>query len=613
MSGKWLLGTVLCVFSIAVGAAEYHVSPEGNDTDNDGSKAKPFKTIMRAAFVAMPGDTITVHEGVYREWVNPLRGGESDEKRIVYQAAPGENVVITGSEIVSKWKKQPNGLWKVKIPRVKFGTVNPYGEWISGDYIKGNKGQHTGMVYLDGKPIPETVSFDDFIAGKTGKKMEWGATTDYQSAYIYLRLPEDVSPNNGNVEINVRRAVFYPTKEHINYITVRGFHIKNAATNWAPPTAEQFAAIGTHWSKGWIIENNVVEYSRCTGISLGKYGNHWDNTYPNSQAYESMIDRAVKYYGWNGDEIGHHIVRNNVIAHCGQAGIVGGFGAIFSKVENNEIYDICVGQSFRGFETACIKFHGSVDVIIANNHLHHCNGFAAIWLDWMSQGTRVTGNLLHDNRRDYHIEVDHGPILLDNNLFLSKKLQTENSDGVAYVNNIFAGVVKSLREKRHTPYFKPHSVTIIGDTKIKMKDIRYFNNLFVGDEKKQKRLDFSKGEGEPDFKGNVYTNGFQPFDGDTTALVEKFNPNLRLVERDGSWILEMDINPEWFKAKRKIITTEILGNAKVPDAPFVQPDGKPYKLDKDFFGAPRADSPAPGPFALSKDATHFEKTVWPKK
>jgi alpha-L-arabinofuranosidase len=38
---------------------------------------------------------------------------------------------------------------------------------------------------------------------------------------------------------------------------VRGFTMRHAATPWAPPTAEQIGLIGTHWSKGWIIEDNV--------------------------------------------------------------------------------------------------------------------------------------------------------------------------------------------------------------------------------------------------------------------------------------------------------------------------------------------------------------------
>ncbi|MCA1810352.1 MAG: DUF1565 domain-containing protein, partial [Kiritimatiellia bacterium] len=53
---------------------EYHVAITGND-DHDGSRERPFRTIMAAARKAVPGDTVTVHAGVYREWVCPPRGG----------------------------------------------------------------------------------------------------------------------------------------------------------------------------------------------------------------------------------------------------------------------------------------------------------------------------------------------------------------------------------------------------------------------------------------------------------------------------------------------------------------------------------------------------------
>lgn len=47
---------------------EYHVSQKNGHDWQDGSAEKPFVTISKAAKIAMPGDTITVHEGVYREW-----------------------------------------------------------------------------------------------------------------------------------------------------------------------------------------------------------------------------------------------------------------------------------------------------------------------------------------------------------------------------------------------------------------------------------------------------------------------------------------------------------------------------------------------------------------
>ena len=83
---------------------EYHVAVTGNDRFC-GSSGEPFRTISKAAETARSGDTVTVHEGVYREWVKPAHGGRSDSERITYQAAPGEHVVIKGSEEIKDWER----------------------------------------------------------------------------------------------------------------------------------------------------------------------------------------------------------------------------------------------------------------------------------------------------------------------------------------------------------------------------------------------------------------------------------------------------------------------------------------------------------------------------
>ena len=49
---------------------EFHVSPSGTDS-NPGTEAEPFQTISAAAEMAQAGDIITVHEGIYRESINP--------------------------------------------------------------------------------------------------------------------------------------------------------------------------------------------------------------------------------------------------------------------------------------------------------------------------------------------------------------------------------------------------------------------------------------------------------------------------------------------------------------------------------------------------------------
>ncbi len=116
-----------------------------------GSAQQPLKTISAAARLAQPGDVVTVHAGTYRERVTPPRGGTSDQQRITYQAAPGEKVVIKGSEVVKGWQKVEHDTWKVTIANGFFGDFNPYSDLIRGDWFnaKGRE-HHTGAVYLNG-------------------------------------------------------------------------------------------------------------------------------------------------------------------------------------------------------------------------------------------------------------------------------------------------------------------------------------------------------------------------------------------------------------------------------------------------------------------------------
>ena len=59
----------------------YHVSKNGNDK-NIGTEKEPLLTISRAAKLADEGDTVIVHEGVYRENVSPVHGARSESGRI---------------------------------------------------------------------------------------------------------------------------------------------------------------------------------------------------------------------------------------------------------------------------------------------------------------------------------------------------------------------------------------------------------------------------------------------------------------------------------------------------------------------------------------------------
>jgi alpha-N-arabinofuranosidase len=575
-------------------AADFHVALNGNDA-NPGTQTAPVRTIQRAANLARPGDVITVHEGVYRERIGPPRGGESDTKRIVYQAAPGEKVEIKGSEVVKNWVKVQDDVWKVTLPNSFFGSFNPYRDLIHGDWFDPRGRQHhTGAVYLNGEWLTEAAKLGDVLK-PTATTPLWFGQVDKENTTIWAQF-KGANPNRQLVEINVRRTVFYPERTGMNYITVRGFIMRHAATPWAPPTAEQIGLIGTHWSKGWIIENNVISHSTCSGIALGKHGDQWDNTSANSaEGYVKTIERGLKN-GWNKETIGHHIVRNNTISHCEQAGIVGSLGAVFSTVTGNTIHDIHVRQLFSGAEMAGIKFHAAIDVQISRNHIYRtCRG---LWLDWMAQGTRVSANLFHENQsQDLFVEVDHGPFLVDNNLFLSPTTLLVVSQGGAYVHNLIAGgMVLNRFDGRLTPFHKAHSTEVAGLHNNPCGDDRFYNNLFM---QRGNLSPYDAARLPVWMDGNVFLKGTKPSKHETNPLVKPdFDPAIKLVQKRDGFYLEVQFDKAWAAERtRKLVTTELLGKAAIPNLPYEQPDGTPIRVNTDYFGKQRnAANPTPGPF-----------------
>src|SRR3954452_21524153 len=111
-----------------------HVATVGSDS-SEGSPDRPLRTIDRAARLAQAGDTVVVHEGVYREWVRPRRGGLSDRRRITDEAGAGGHGVGQGSERITGWQPVDGTVWTVSVPNSMFGSFNPFAEEINGDWV----------------------------------------------------------------------------------------------------------------------------------------------------------------------------------------------------------------------------------------------------------------------------------------------------------------------------------------------------------------------------------------------------------------------------------------------------------------------------------------------
>lgn len=639
----------------------YHVAKTGSDLGN-GTKEAPFLTINKAASIAVAGDTVIVHEGVYREWVKPKNSGLSNTRRITYQAAEGEKVVIKGSERIQNWRHVEGSIWKVQLSNSFFGDFNPYKEEVYGDWLLYSPGKHLGEVYLNGMSFYEVNSLEKLYNPSVVKevldhwtnkvvpvdnpeqtKYVWFSQVDEEFTTIYANFHE-YDPNKELVEINVRKCCLYPEQIGINYITIKGFEMCHAATPWSPPTAEQPGLIGAHWSKGWIIENNIIHDSKCSAISIGKEittGNNYRTKRKDKPGYQYQLESvfSAKKIGWSKENIGSHIIRNNIIYDCGQNGIVGHLGCIFSKIYNNHIYNIGIKREFYGHEIAGIKLHAAIDVQIVNNRIHNCS--LGTWLDWQTQGTRVSKNLYYNNNRDLFVEVSHGPYLVDHNILGSEYAIDNFAQGGAYINNLICGkMVHRKVLERSTPYHFPHSTDIAGCAVVYGGDDRFKNNIFVGKDsvemvgtahfngytnsleeyielvEKREPGDlniFLEVEQPVYINHNMYLNGAISYEDEKNKLVKNdFSPEINILEKEDGVYLHCKLPEEFEEFLGEVQTTKTLGRVRIVDMEFENPDGSELILDTDYFGERKTNRHVIGPINQLKKGNNQVK-VWIKE
>lgn len=637
---------------------EYHVAKTGSD-QGQGTQRDPFLSINKAASVAIAGDTVIVHEGVYREWVNPRFKGISNKRRIIYQAAEGEKVVIKGSEHIQDWQHIEGDIWKTTLPNTFFGDYNPYALEVFGDWIVTiEETKHLGDVYLNGMSFYEVSSYDQLIDPVTRTeildhwtqkvvpihnqeqtKYVWFSEVNTDNTTIYANF-QGADPNKEYVEINVRRSCFYPKETGIDYLTVKGFEMAHAATPWAPPTADQPGLLGANWSKGWIIENNIIHDAKCSAISIGKEastGNNYRSIRKDKPGYQYQLESvfSAERNGWSKEKIGSHIIRNNTIYDCGQNAIVGHLGCIFSEIHHNHIYNIALKREFFGHEIAGIKFHAAIDVQIHHNRIHDCS--LGLWSDWQTQGTRISKNLFYNNNRDLFVEVSHGPYMIDHNILASEHSLDNVSQGGAYINNLICGSMSRWKVlNRSTQYHLPHSTKIAGFSLIYGGDDRFYNNIFIGAPGKDgvgtyhyKNYTTSLAEyienvhkkhGDVEefclveqpvyINKNAYFNGAEPFERENDKLVDKeFNPKFNIIDQGDEVYLSCELPDSFENILGEVHSTATLERVRIADAEFESPDGSDMILDTDYLGEKRDNMSPLGPIANLKKGKNLIK-VW---
>ena len=561
-------------------ARNYYVSNTGND-NAAGTFNAPFLTINKAAEMAMPGDTIIVRGGVYREWVKPLRGGTSEEKRIVYKAYPGETPVIKGSERITDWVKESGSVWRVEVDDSLFGNYNPFITNVGGRFFRIGGENHVGDVFLN-----ETWYTEQFIRTDIDNQEETWYTEHRGNTTIIWANFGDKNPNEELAEIRVRECVFAPVKEGLSYITVDGFKIMQGASNWVGNEKTQRAMMLTMGGTHWIIQNCHLTLSKCVALSGATQNMPLDDI----------------------NKMGHHHVRYNLIDHCGQSGISGQRGWTASIIEGNVIQDINKKEQFGGDESGGIKIHVSADLLIKNNIVRRVRRvrklkpgtYPGIWIDWRNQGIRITGNVIYDiDMNAIFMEMNRGRNLVDHNIIMNEDLSSCSERLVVAHNLFYNSRVRprpGMVSGRTVEYLVPHATTAAGkrvSPQVGLED-KYYNNVYI-----------NEGGYEPPTKTgfvsdyNVFYDGAEKYFGNKNSIVStNFNTNFSYTEDFNSVTISYTINSSPIDVGAPLIDRDFIGVDELTKSSLEDRDGNPISLDRDVVGNLRsASSSVAGPFA----------------
>ena len=493
----------------------------GNDSNNGLTPGTAFKTINKAAQEAQPGNIVIVAAGLYREHIKPVRGGTSESNRITYKA--NGKVIIKASEQIPaehedkaiNWVNYGGNVWQVDIPDSFFeepgkggrgsggwtnGTsnsapshYNPFRQrhWKDGGG-DGNSYYTAGDVYMNDEAYKQQGS----LSNVEGNAKTWFYSYSAGVTRIYANFGA-LDPNDpaNLAEINVRRQNFAPDEWGLQYITVEGFTMMHAG-NWysdfpGQPERAQRGAISVYGGMGWIIQKNTIVNARSIAIDIGLGCDVWAGNPDHPPNAGKPLGKIQTRFDTESDKYGRHIVRNNYISRCGQGGVAGVF-SWKSQILYNQIEDTNYRDEFSGAETGGIKLHYCNYGLIEGNYIRNLitgNG-GGIWVDWGNQGIRVTRNIVINSPWPFYAEALHGPVLVDNNVFLgSNNMRTLDATGVVFANNLIATLnangtiatsgssINIVGQGRECYWFTPGTMTIGKNVNIPKQEFWWYNNI----------------------------------------------------------------------------------------------------------------------------------------
>ena len=208
------------------------------------------RSISEAAALVEPGDTVLIHNGIYRETVAIEKSGLSD-KPITFRAAIGATVIVTGADRISEWTEGQgeDRIYSTDWP-YKFITWNKHYTHPNDDYhlLIGRCEQ----VFIDRYALRQVLERDKLARGT------FFVDLDGKRLYVWNYNNQDIRDRKATVEASVRDQIMIIK---CDYVTIKGICFRYAA-NRAQQGAVEFS--GNHL----VVEDCLFEHTNASGAAF---------------------------------------------------------------------------------------------------------------------------------------------------------------------------------------------------------------------------------------------------------------------------------------------------------------------------------------------------------
>lgn len=479
-SGKTITQTEYPIPSAAI-----YMSPLGSDANDGKSVGAPVKSINTAVTKSANGGTIVMRGGEYRDWYNTAGNFAFINKGLTIQAYPKESPWFNGSDIVSGWTSENNGVWSRSWETPSFCNGKYY-DYATPPYTPQRNAAgtidpniaETACMYRDAAndpsyPMagnPQQVFVNDIRKQEVASLAQVNNDTFYYDWYA-RKMYIGSNPTGAKVELSARPVALILSGAETDEHKILGIGFKRYATNTGDIGVQTTAAV--YVARKVTLENSVFMENAANAISFSK------------------------------PRLGS-VVRRVVVAHNGVTGIAANGSSTKRDAGRNDLLvedsifnSNNIERSGLNCNYACgpagIKMVHMVGYTVRNSIFENTQGPRGVgfWCDADCSDGKMYNNIFRDN--GYHglyYEVSNNGIIASN-LFVNNagvSIALPSANTKIYNNTIVTKSGPSVesiwiyddnRTAQYStdvwPYYKSAPYDVGPDT----QNVQIANNLFV--------------------------------------------------------------------------------------------------------------------------------------